>query len=273
MPTTGRIKWDAPGEKFYETGTRMGVLYLQEHDGTYPQGVGWNGLTGFTKNPTGAEATKLYANDGLYATLRSAEELEGSLTAYTYPDEFAECDGSIVIAGGVSVGQQKRKPFGFSYRTMIGNDVDDELAYKLHLIYGATASPSEKAYKTVGDSPEAMEFSWDITTVPVAVGTHAGKVFKPTAEIVIDSRDYADTAGRAKLTALEDILYGTDDEYTATADTSKQTGKTYYTKSGDTYTEFTGSTFAQGTTYYELSGGTAARLPLPDEVIEHFLAA
>lgn len=285
MPEAGRLTWDVSGQKFFETGTRRGVLYPQADDGTYPQGVAWSGLTGFTKSPTGAEANKLYADDILYGTLRSAEELEGSLTAYMYPDEFAECDGSIEAAPGVTLGQQKRRSFGFSYRTVIGNDIDAEIGYKLHLIYGCMASPSEKAYATVGDSPDANEFSWDITTTPVAVADHGGRAYKPTAEIVIDSRDYATTEGQAKLTAFEDILYGKDAVtaaaavYTATQDATKQSGKTYYTLADTVYTEFTGESFVAQTTYYELTSpaveaadAVAARLPLPDEVIEYFAA-
>lgn len=227
-----RIKWDQTGEKYFETGTRRGVLYVQAADGTYPSGVPWNGLTGFTKSPTGAEANKIYADDTLYANLKSAEELEGSLTAYTYPDEFCECDGSAEVVPGVIIGQQKRKTFGFSYRSVVGNDINEELGYKLHLIYGASASPSEKAYQTVNDSPEAIEFSWDITTTPVAVSDYEGVSFKPTAEIVIDSRDYTSQEGKALLTAFENKLYGTD---------------------------------ASGN-----NEGTDAYLPLPDDVIRHF---
>lgn len=206
----GRIKWDSPGERFFATGSRRCVLYPQAADGTYPDGVGWNGFTGFTKKPTGAESTKLYANDSLYATLRSAEELEGTITAYTYPDEWAECDGSIIAVPGVTLGQQKRKAFGLCFRTTIGNDINTDIGYQLHLIYGGSASPSEKGYKTVGDSPEAVEFSWDITTTPVDVDDFNDIVFQPTAELVIDSRDFATEAAKAKLKALEDILYGKD---------------------------------------------------------------
>lgn len=261
-----RLTWDGTGEKFFETGTKYGVLYTQNDDGTYAEGVEWNGLTGVTENPTGAEANKLWADNDLYADLRSAEELEGSITAYTYPDEFAQCDGSAVPVDGVYIGQQKRRKFGLCYRTEVGNDVSDNLAYKLHIIYGATASPSEKGYTTINDSPEAVEFSWDFTTTPVKVTKYNDMEFKNTASIVIDSRKFSTTELKAKLTALENILYGADNVYTATSDTSPVAGKTYYTKSGDVYSEFTGSTFANGTTYYELIGDP--RLPLPDEVID-----
>ena len=203
-----RLKWDQTGDKYFETGTKNGVLFVQDNTGTYQTGIPWNGLTGFTESPTGAEATKLYADDGVYAELRSAEELEGSLTAYTYPDEFAECDGSaeLVEGSGVYVGQQARKRFGFCYRSTIGNDVNAEMGYKLHIIYGAMASPSEKAYATINDSPEGIEFSWDITTTPVPVKDVDGNKFKNTASIVLDSRKVA----AAKMTTILNSLYGTD---------------------------------------------------------------
>ena len=203
-----RLKWDQTGDKYFETGTKNGVLFVQDNTGTYQTGIPWNGLTGFTESPTGAEATKLYADDGVYAELRSAEELEGSLTAYTYPDEFAECDGSaeLVEGSGVYVGQQARKRFGFCYRSTIGNDVNTEMGYKLHIIYGAMASPSEKAYATINDSPEGIEFSWDITTTPIPVKDVDGNKFKNTASIVLDSRKVA----AAKMTTILNSLYGTD---------------------------------------------------------------
>lgn len=211
-----RLSWDGVGEKFFETGTKNGVLYVQKDDGTYDNGVEWNGLTGFTENPTGAESNKLYADNDLYADLRSAEELEGSLTAYTYPDEFAECDGSGKPIDGVYIGQQKRRKFAICYRTEIGNDVSDSMGYKLHIIYGATASPSEKAYTTINDSPEAVEFSWDITTTPIKVSKYNDVEYKNTASIVIDSRKFTTEEAKAKLKALEDILYGVDADSTAT---------------------------------------------------------
>ena len=194
-----RLVWDQTGERLYETGVKMGVLYPQEK-GLYPKGVAWNGLTAVTESPSGAEATALYADDVKYLSLMSAEEFGATIEAYTYPDEFAQCDGSAEIADGVSIGQQKRKAFGLCYRTVLGNDTDNnDYGYKLHLIYGALAAPSEKAYATINDSPEAITFSWELTTTPVAV---AG--FKPTASITIDSTK----ADPTKLKALEDILYG-----------------------------------------------------------------
>ena len=197
-----RLVWDQTGQKTYETGVKQGVLYPQGEGGTYPTGYAWNGLTGVTESPSGAESNPLYADDIKYLNLISAEEFGATIEAYTYPDEFAECDGSAEIAPGVTIGQQARKTFGMAYKTTFGNDVDgNEHGYKLHLIYGALATPSEKAYATINDSPEAITFSWEVTTTPVAV---AG--FKPTASLTIDSTK----TEKAKLTALEDILYGKD---------------------------------------------------------------
>lgn len=198
------IEWDAAGKRFYENGTDRGVLYPMTSNGSYDKGVAWNGLTAVTESPEGAEPTDLYADNIKYATMRSAETFGCTIEAYTYPDEFSECDGSAQIAKGVFAGQQERKGFGFSYRTLIGNDTatSSDDGYKLHLVYGCTASPSEKSYATVNDSPDAITFSWEVKTTPVNV---AG--FKPTATLVIDSR-YADPS---KLAALEKILYGDSD--------------------------------------------------------------
>jgi hypothetical protein len=199
-----RLVWDKTGERFYETGVKQGVLYVQDSKGEYPKGVAWNGLTAVTESPSGAEATALYADDIKYLNLISNEEFGATVEAYTYPDEFAACDGSASIADGVSIGQQKRSAFGLCYKTALGNDVDGtDYGYKLHIIYGATASPSEKAYASINDSPEAITFSWEVTTTPVAV-----EGFKPTACITIDSTK----ADATKLKALEDILYGSEAE-------------------------------------------------------------
>ena len=195
-----KLVWDQTGERYYETGVKQGVLYPQATGGTYPKGVAWNGLTAVTESPSGAEATALYADDIKYLNLISAEEFGATIEAYTYPDEFAQCDGSAALATGVSIGQQSRKAFGLCYRTTLGNDVDgNDFGYKLHIIYNALAAPSEKAYATINDSPEAITFSWEVTTTPVNV---AG--FKPTASITIDSTK----ANAEKLAALEKILYG-----------------------------------------------------------------
>ena len=197
-----KIVWDAIGEHTFETGVRNGVLYLKDAEGAYNTGVAWNGLTSVSESPEGAEATDLYADDIKYLTLMSAENFKATIEAYTYPVEFEECDGSASIANGVVIGQQSRKPFGLCYRTAIGNDTDgNEHGYKLHIVYGCQASPSEKQYSTINDSPEAITFSWEVNTTPVNV---TGK--KPTATLIIDSTK----ADKAKLTALEAILYGSE---------------------------------------------------------------
>ena len=194
------LEWDASGEKFYETGVDHGVLYPQNPDGSYPTGFVWNGLTAVTESPTGAEPNKQYADNIVYLNLLSAEEFGLTIEAFTYPDEFAVLDGSAEPEVGVMIGQQSRKPFGLSFRTKIGNDSEGvDHGYKLHLIYGCLASPSEKAFATINDSPEAITFSWEVSTTPVNVTG-----FKPTSQIIIDSR----TADPTKLAALELILYG-----------------------------------------------------------------
>lgn len=198
-----RLKWDQTGEKTYETGVSNGVLYPQKSDGSYDHGVAWNGLSSVNESPSGAEPTKIYADNIAYLTLISAEEFGATVEAYTYPDEFAECDGSAEVADGVTVGQQDRKPFGMAYKTIVGNDTEKNAhGYKLHVIYGATAAPSEKSYGTVNDSTEAITFSWELSTTPVEVADH-----KPTASITIDSTK----ADKEKLKALEDILFGSEE--------------------------------------------------------------
>lgn len=207
-----RLEWDRTGERLYETGTRRGVIYPQASDGTYEKGAAWNGLTSVTKSPSGAEPNKIYADDINYLTLMSAEELGGTIEAYTYPDEFKRCNGEAQPVKGLSLGMQTRQAFGFSYRTILGNDtVGDDYAYKLHLIYNAKASPSEKQHQTVNDSPEAVTMSWEFSTTPVvvnAVDPVTGKVYKPSSSIEIDSSMFSDE----KMAAFEDILYGTEDE-------------------------------------------------------------
>ena len=232
-----RLTWDNTGERYYETGVKQGVLYPIQSDGKYSLGVAWNGLTAVTESPSGAEATALYADDIKYLNLISNEEFGATIEAYTYPDEFAECDGSAALADGVMLVQQKRKTFGLCYKTTVGNDVDgNDYGYKLHLIYGCLAAPSEKAYATINDSPEAITFSWEVSTTPVNVKDANGKSFKPTSQITIDSTKIA-SEKKAKLTELEDILYG---------------------KNG---------TGVDGET-----GATVARLPLPDEIAALFSA-
>lgn len=195
-----KIVWDSTGDRLYETGVDRGVLYPINGSGAYTPGVAWNGLTGITESPSGAEATALYADNIKYLSLYSAEEFGATIEAYTYPKEFEACDGSADLGDGVTIGQQTRKVFGLCYRTLIGNDVEaQDHGYKLHLIYGCMASPSEKGYQTVNDSPEAITFSWEVTTTPVNVTG-----FKPTATVIIDSTKIdAD-----KLKEIEDILYG-----------------------------------------------------------------
>ena len=193
-----KIEWDKTGERLFETGVSKGVLYPQE-GGIYPKGVAWNGLTAVTESPSGAEATPLYADNIKYLNLMSAEEFGATIEAYMYPDEFGVCNGEASLAEGVSVGQQVRKAFGMAYQTKIGNDVNTEAGYKIHLIYGALAAPSEKAYATVNDSPEAITFSWEVTTTPVEVPG-----LKPTASLVIDSTK----VDAGKLAEFEAILYG-----------------------------------------------------------------
>lgn len=222
------IVWDQVGERRYETGTKRGVLYLRDTNGDYINGVAWNGLTSVSESPDGGDANDIYADDIKYLVLRGVENFGGTIEAYTYPDEFMECDGSATLMSGVTIGQQPRKTFGFSYVSTIGNDVDmDNYGYKIHLIYGASASPSDRSYETINDSPEPINFSWEFTTVPVNVTNH-----KPTSCLIIDSTKFPAEANgdkNTKLQALEDALYGTNGEGT--------------------------------------SAGTEPYLPLPDEVV------
>lgn len=193
------LVWDQTTQKLYETGVDRGVLYPVSNN-AYGTGVAWNGLTAVNESPSGAEPSDIYADNIKYLTLRSAETFGATIEAYTYPDEFAECDGSATVATGVTIGQQTRKSFGLCYRTLIGNDTDgQDHGYKLHLIYGCTASPSEKSYQTVNDSPEAITFSWEVSTTPVNVEGH-----KPTAQLIVDSTK----VDAAKLATLEAQLYG-----------------------------------------------------------------
>jgi hypothetical protein len=196
------LTWDAAGERFYETGVDHGVLYPRIADGTYPLGVAWNGLVTITESPEGAEPNALYADNIKYLNLYSVEELKATIEAYTYPDEWALCDGSVAPVLGVQLGQQERQSFGLCYRTLVGNDVEGTaLGYKLHLLYGGMASPSEKGFESMNDSPDAITFSWEVSTIPEVVTG-----YKPTSLLTIDSR----TADATKLAALEVILYGED---------------------------------------------------------------
>lgn len=199
-----KIVWDEVGSRLFETGVKNGVLYVQNDEGGYDAGVPWNGLTAITESPSGAEETPLYADDIKYVVFYSAEEFGATIEAYTYPEEFEQCDGSASLADGVIVGQQARKSFGLVYKTSVGNDIQgQDFGYKLHIIYGAKAAPSEKAYATVNDSPEAITFSWEVSTVQVNV-----EGFKPTSTVTIDST----RCDAEKLTQLENKLFGTEDE-------------------------------------------------------------
>lgn len=278
MPTYP-LTWDQVGDHLYETGTDHGVVYPYDSaNKEYGTGVAWNGLTGFTDNPSGADETKLWADNIKYVSMRAAEEYGGTITAYTYPDEFAECDGSAFADSKniVAIGQQKRKSFGFSCRTLVGNDTDlNDHGYKLHLVYGASVSPSSKDFKTVNDSPDAIEFSWEFTTTPVDVGT----AFKPTSHIVIDQSKIEENDQTAKdaLKQLEDILYGTSTaQYVLTksqpADWSTNYTD-YYTESQGTYTKVPSGASAPtwaANTYYAKYEPAPPRLPDPAEVISIF---
>lgn len=198
-----KLIFDKIGERFYETGVNKGVLYLQSADGSYPQGVAWNGLTAVTESPSGAEATPLYADNIKYLNLISNEEYGATIEAYMYPDEFAACNGEKELAAGITIGQQARQAFGMSFQTKVGNDINNELGYKIHIIYNALAAPSEKSYATVNDSPEAITFSWELSTTPIEV-----EGMKPTACVTIDSTK----VDAEKLAALEAMLYGSESE-------------------------------------------------------------
>lgn len=198
-----KLIWDEAGKRLYETGVKKGVLYVQK-SGAYEKGVAWNGLISVTESPSGAESNPLYADDIKYLNLLSTEEFGATIEAYMYPDEFAECDGSAELVAGVTIGQQTRNTFGMAYQTVVGNDTDlNNHGYKIHLIYGALAAPSEKAYSTINDSPEAVTLSWEITTTPVEV-----EGYKPTASLIIDSTK----VDKDKLALLEAKLFGSDDE-------------------------------------------------------------
>lgn len=260
-----KLVWDQTGEHLYETGVKNGVLYVMstegESKGTYPEGVVWNGLTGVTESPTGADASPLYADDIKYLNLIAAEEFEATIEAYTYPDEFAECDGSAEIATGVIIGQQPRKTFGFSYRTALGNDVaNDSYGYKLHMIYGALAAPSERAYSTINDSPEAITFSWSVKTTPVPV-----EGYKPTACLTVNSTK----VNVAKLRTLEAILYGVDEENEFSATKTYAVGDVVM-HSDAPYVCTTAVTTAgawNDSNWTEIEAEVGPRLPLPNEVL------
>lgn len=215
-----RLKWNQTGEKFFETGVSNGVLYVfNTNSKSYGTGVAWNGLTAVTESPSGAESTSLYADNIKYLNLVSAEEFGGTIEAYTYPTEFMECDGSVEVVPGLYIGQQARKTFGMVYKTIHGTDTDPEAYYKLHIIYGALAAPSEKAYATVNDSPEAITFSWEFSTTPVAFTEDANKAYKPVSVITLNSKDFTTVSDGAvtineNFKALENYLFGCDADST-----------------------------------------------------------
>lgn len=200
------IVWDEAGKRFYETGVDHGVLYVADDKGGYGKGVAWNGLSSVTESPSGAEESAIYADNIKYLSLRSVEQFEGTIEAYTYPDEFGVCDGSADLATGLKIGQQSRKKFAFCYRTKKGTDTNDDAGYIIHIVYGATAAPSERQYQTVNDSPEAITFSWSITTTPVEVTG-----YKPTAHVEIDTSKFTADGMAEKLKKITDSLYGTAD--------------------------------------------------------------
>lgn len=200
------LTWDQTGERYYEAGVKNGVLYVQKSDGTYDVGVAWNGLTSVTESREGGEQNDQYADDIQYISITTNEKFGGTIEAFTYPDEFQACDGEVELTDGMVVGQQHRSAFGFCYRTSIGNDTEDlEHGYKIHVVYNAKAQPTEKAYETINDSPEAMTFSWEFTTTPVEIGTVNGIEVKPAAHIELDSRKLSE----GKMKAATDLLYGT----------------------------------------------------------------
>ena len=264
-----KLVWDKTGEHTFETGIDHAVLYPAASDGTYPTGVAWNGITSASETPSGAENTALYADNIKYLNLKSAEEFGMTIEAYTYPDEWEQCDGTATMADGVKLGQQSRKTFGLSYRTRIGNDVDgDSHGYKLHLVYNCSANPSQRSYQTVNDSPEAITFSWEISTTPVLLDG-----FKPVSLITMDSTKVNET----KLATLETILYGSDEDiYTEFTGETFETGVDYYTRSGTeghyVYTKTSDETPQVGTTYYTKTAAADARLPLPSEIKTLFAA-
>lgn len=262
-----KLTWDETGERLYETGVKNCALFVYDNTNKqYGAGVPWNGLTKVTEKPTGAEAKPIYADDIKYLNLFSAEEFEATMNAYTYPKEFEPCDGSAELGTGVTIGQQNRKTFALVYKTTLGNDTElNDYGYKLHVIYGCMAQPSQKEYSTINDSPEAIEFSWEIKTTPVNVDG-----FKPTATVIIDST----TTAEAKLTQIENALYGTDGTVTYTSQTPSSNPKAegLYERSGSAgayiYTLTNDTTIDSGKTYYKkvTTGGTDATLLLPNQI-------
>lgn len=266
----GKLNWDEVGKRLYETGVDHGVLYPVS-GGAYLKGVAWDGLSAVNESPSGGEETAVYADNIKYLSLISNEDFGLTIEAFQSPEEFDECDGTAEPITGVKIEQQSRRAFGFSYRTLIGNDTDGEdYGYKIHLVYGGKAQPSEKSRSTVNDSPEATTLSWEVKTTPVAIkaiNPKTNKPYKPTSHIVINST----TISAANLKKIEDILYGTDAVYAETSDSSFTTGKDYYELVNEEYVITTDVTMDDSKTYYEqTAAATDSRLPLPDEVIKLF---
>ena len=268
-----KLKWDQAGEKLYETGTKQGVLFVKQtkEEGVwYRPGVAWNGLTAVTESPSGAEESPLYADDIKYLSLRSNEEFGASVEAYTYPDEWAECDGSASLASGVFVGQQTRRGFALAYITTLGNDTEgNDYGQKLHLIYDAMASPSEKSYATINDSPEAVTFSWELTTTPIDMSFDGGPELKKSATIVIDSTklDPDTDANSQKWNEICDLVFGTDGTYEEESVEAGVNPKELglYVKNGSTYTLTEDTTPQNGTQYYT-NTGKDSKMPTPEEI-------
>lgn len=265
-----KLKWDQEGKRLYETGVDHGVLYPLTKAG-YQEGCAWNGLSSVSENPSGGEASSVYADNIEYLSLTSAEKFGATIEAYMYPDQWSECDGSAELAKGVSVGQQPRKKFGLSYRSLIGNDLEEtDYGYKIHLIYNGKAAPSERSRQTVNESPEATALSWTISTTPVmlsAVNPATGKPYKPVAHLTVDSTK----VDPAKLAAFEEVLYGKDGVYAEAANAEFGSAKTYYELADGEYVKTTDTAKAEGKTYYEETAAPVkARLPLPDEVMRFF---
>ena len=265
-----RLTWDDTGNRIYETGTKQGVLFRKQTVGNwYENGVAWNGLTAVSESPSGAEETALYADDVKYLSLRSNEEFGATVEAYTYPDEWAECDGSAELGplgSGVYVGQQTRRGFGLAYVTTVGNDqAGNDYGHKLHLIYNAMASPSEKSYATINDSPEAITFSWELTTTPIKMPKVNGKQLKNSATIIIDSTKLP----AAKMEQIEDMVFGTDEYKQVTPENgANPSALGYYVKDGDTYSITTDTTVENGTQYYEVDPDEGKpTLPTPEQVL------
>lgn len=265
------IKWDQTGQKKWKTGVDHGVIYPQKN-GIYPKGAGWNGLTAVNKNPSGAEDNKTYADNMLYANIKSTEVLNITIECLMYPDEFEACNGEAALAEGVLVGQQSRNTFGFSYRNKVGNDTEGEdYGYELNLIYGCSSSPSEQSNSTINDSPELATFSFDVSTTPVPVSgvNENGKPYRPTASLSINSTKVPSD----KLQELEKILYGVEGVYVKTTDTEMESGKKYYEIIDGNYVETTDTAFDAGKEYYDCTKEPIyGRLPLPDEVKMIFAA-